>query len=259
MDATRTLRPSYIRHQSLRPSELLRRLRDPSPPVAGLLVDLCGVLYDDSIWRRWLFKLVQRLGLHTTYIPFFRLWQREYLERVKRHELEYWQALRMFLRAAGLTHGQIDEVEAAGHAQRRLFETEVLPLPGVVNVLNRLNELGIQLTLLSSACLDTRGVHQQLDRLGLESYFQTVFSMADLWQEHPSKSAFQVAIEWTGLAAYQVGFVGRDSAALAEAGQVGVRRIAVNYDEDATADIFMDNFDQLLDAVPWDTARAMVG
>ena len=145
MDAARTAVNAFVRRQSLRPAELLRRMRDPAPPVAGLLIDLCGVLYDDSTWPRWLFKLVQRLGLHTTYTPFFRVWRREYLERVKRQELEYWQALRLFLRAAGLTNGQIDEVEAASHARLRAFESELLPLPGVVNVLTRLNELELSL------------------------------------------------------------------------------------------------------------------
>ena len=94
--------------------ELLRRLRDPAPSVAGLLLDVGGVLYDDTVWLRWLLKLVTRLGLHTHYTPFFRVWQREYLQRITCGELEYWQALRLFLRSAGLSHGQIDEVEAAG-------------------------------------------------------------------------------------------------------------------------------------------------
>jgi FMN phosphatase YigB (HAD superfamily) len=258
MDAAKTAATAFVRRQSLRPAELLRRLRDPAPPVAGLLIDLCGVLYDDSTWPRWLFKLVQRLGLHTTYTPFFRVWRREYLDRVKRQELEYWQALRLFLRSAGLTNGQIDEVEAASHARLREFESELLPLPGVVNVLTRLNELEIPLTLVSSACLNTAGVCQRLDVLGLESYFESVVSLPDLWCKYPDRPAFQVAAEITELAAHRLGFVGRDAAVLAQAGEQGIRRIAVNYDEDAAADVFIRSFDRLLHAVPWDIEQAAI-
>jgi hypothetical protein len=56
----------------------------------------------------------------------------------------------------------------------------------------------------------------------------------------------------TELAARRTGFVGRDSAALAEAGLVGMRRIAVNCDDDALADVFLRSFDRLPDSVPWD-------
>ena len=258
MDAAKTAATVFVYRQSLRPAELLRRLRDPAPPVAGLLIDLCGVLYDDSTWPRWLFKLVLRLGLHTTYTPFFRLWRGEYLDRVKRQELEYWQALRLFLRSAGLTNGQIDEVEAASHARRREFESQLLPLPGVVNVLTRLKELEIPLTLFSSACLDTQGVYQRLDSLGLESYFENVLSMPDLWREFPDRPAFHVAAEITELPAHRLGFVGRDTAVLAQAGELGIRRIAVNYDEDAAADVFIRSFDRLLQAVPWDVEHTPV-
>lgn len=221
-------------------------------PLAGALIDLCGVLYDDSIWSRWLFKLLQQLGLHTTYTPFFRVWRSEYLNRVKRQEVEYWQALREFLRAAGLSSGQIDEVEAASHAQQRKYESELMPLPGVTNVLNQLSNRGVQLTLLSSACLDTPGVHHRLQTLGLAPYFHSVLSIPDLWREHPRQAPFQVAAQTTHLPCQRLAFVGREAAVLTEAGQAGLRRIAVNYDDDAVADVFLRGFDRLPDAVSWE-------
>ncbi|MFO7905010.1 MAG: HAD family hydrolase [Planctomycetota bacterium] len=220
------------------------------------MIDLCGVLYDDSIWSRWLFKLVQQLGLHTTYTPFFRVWRCEYLSRVKRQELEYWEALRTFLRAAGLSSGQIDEVEAAGHAQLRKYESNLMPLPGVSNVLSRLHDRGIQLTMVSSACLDTRGVHDRLNALGLAPYFNSVFSIPDLWRQYPEHPALQIAARTTHLPCGRLAFVGRDTALLTEAGEAGICRIAVNYDNDAVADVFLRGFDRLPDAVPWESEPA---
>lgn len=252
MDTARSASAAFVQQQSLRPAELLRRLRDPAPPVAGLLIDLCDVLYDDSAWPRWLFKLVQQLGLHTTYTPFFRVWRNEYLDRVKHRELQYWQAMRLFLRAAGLSSGQADEVEAAGHARHRALQSEIMPLPGVVNVLTRLGGMGIHLTLLSSAYLDTREVYQRLDALGIESYFDEVLAVPDLWEQFPGRSAFEVAAAATQLAPQRLAYVGRDSSMLADAGHWGIRRVAVNYDEDAVADVFLRSFDRLPTALPWE-------
>lgn len=250
---------AVVRRQALKPLELLRRLRDPSPPVSGLLLDVGGVLYDDSVWSRWLLKLLTRLGLHTHYTPFFRMWQREYCPRIKRGECDYWRALHAFLRSAGLTHGQIDEVEAAGHPRRREFETDIYPLPGVVAGLTRLRELGIRLTILSSGCLDTAGVEQQLARLGLASFFDLVLTDVQLESAQPGQPLFQSAIASTGLTHTQLCYVGRDTAALTSASGAGLRTVAVNHDNDAEADIYIGHFEQLLESLPWEVARAMVG
>lgn len=253
MDAATPVPAVFSHHLSPPGQSAPRDGQVPCPSVAGALIDLCGVLYDDSIWSRWLFKLVHQLGLHTTYTCFFRVWRCEYLSRVKRGELEYWEALRVFLRAAGLSSGQIDEVEAASHAQLRKYESELMPLPGVSNALTQLHDRGIQLTMLSSACLDTPGVRDRLDALGLATYFTSVFSVPDLWRQYPEHPAVQIAARTTHLPCDRLAFVGRDTALLAEAGAAGIRRIAVNYDEDAVADIFLRGFDRLPDAVPWET------
>lgn len=258
MGAPRTILADVFSHRSRRPAEVLRELHQPVSPIAGVLVDLCGVLYDDSMWSRWLFKLVQRLGLHTAYTPFFRLWRCEYLERVKRQELEYWQALRLFLKSTGLSDGQIDEVEAASHARLREYESELMPLPGAANVLAHLNDRGVHLTMLSSACLDAQGVCRRLKALGLDACFEAVLATPDLWRQYPQQPVFEIAAETTRLPANQLAFVGCDTGMLAAAGSAGVCRIAVNYDKDAIAEVFINGFDQLPRAVPWASTHAAV-
>jgi phosphoglycolate phosphatase-like HAD superfamily hydrolase len=246
-----------IRSHTITPLELLRRLRHPAPPVAGLLLDVGGVLYDDTVWARWLLKLVTRLGLHTSYTPFFRLWQREYVPRIRRGELDYWQALRLFLRAAGLSNGQLDEVEAAGHARRRACETEILPLPGVAHTLARLRTIGVRLSICSTDCLDETGVRHQLDRLGIATYFEHVVADADAaWC---MRGGLDAAIAATGIAPAELCYVGRDAEALREARAAGLRTVAINHDEDAEADIYLAHFQQLLESLPWRNVRAKAG
>ena len=88
-------------------------------PVRGVLFDACNVLYDDTVWRRWVLKLLCHLGLHTNYCCFFRVWERDYLDEVHRGGRDFCDAFAAFLRSVGLTPGQIDEVQAASQGRRR--------------------------------------------------------------------------------------------------------------------------------------------
>jgi phosphoglycolate phosphatase-like HAD superfamily hydrolase len=256
MDATTPSAVTLEGRLGLRPMELLRRLRDPAPPVTGVVFGLEGVLYDDSVWRRWLLKLVMRLGVHTTYTPFFRVWQRDYLERVKRGQLEYWQALREFLHAAGLSNGQIDEVVAAGYARHREFEWDVIPLPGVAHTLARLAQWGVHLSVVSNYCPESAAVGQRLERLGLGTFFEHALAAVDLERTDDDRSGFAALVNQTPFPNGSLAYVGRDARALADAAAAGLRTVAVNYDDDAQAAIYIGHFAQLLEVLPWQVARA---
>lgn len=248
-----------LRRAALPTLELLRRLRHPWPPLAGLVLDCGGVLYDDTVWLRWLLKLLSRLGLHTHFTPFMRIWQREYLSQVKAGNAEYWQALRMFLRALGLTAGQMAEVQAAGIARQRDLEGNILPLPGVVNVLTQLHKQGIRLTVLSSGHTDAAAVQTQVARLGLRRLFDRVLTEVDLSTAFPHQPTLDLVISLIDLPVQQLAYVGRDARMLEQARRAGLRTVAVNYDADAEADIYLEHFEQLLDLLPGSSPRAMAG
>ena len=82
-------------------------------PVRGVLLDTCNVLYDDTVWRRWVLQLLTHLGLSTSYRCFFHVWERDFLGEVHCGRRDFWEAFEAFLRAVGLSRGQIEEVEAA--------------------------------------------------------------------------------------------------------------------------------------------------
>jgi hypothetical protein len=50
--------------------------------VSGLIFDVPGVLYDGTLWTRWLFQLLSRMGMYSHFTAFARLWEEEYLPRV---------------------------------------------------------------------------------------------------------------------------------------------------------------------------------
>ena len=43
--------------------------------VRGVLVSLPNVLIDATHWRRWLFRLLTRFGVHTHFQSLFRIWE----------------------------------------------------------------------------------------------------------------------------------------------------------------------------------------
>src|SRR5689334_14592113 len=144
--------------------------------IRGLLFDLDDVLYDDTVWRRWLLRLLTRMGLATHYHSFFRLWQDEYLDAVHRGHCDFEQAFRAFLRSAGMTPGQIDEVQAASQARRLKLEAGARPLPGVQQTVSRLHGAGLVLGIVSNSEKSAEDLKSRLASWGLTNYFRTVVS-----------------------------------------------------------------------------------
>ena len=109
--------PNRVKRQ---PAEHAATCQLRTRPTA-LLFDLADVIYDASMWQRWLLQLLGRLGLHTHYRAFFRAFETEHLVEVYLGKREYWDALGDYLRAVGMTSGQIDEVP-----RRRLGEVSTV-------------------------------------------------------------------------------------------------------------------------------------
>jgi HAD superfamily hydrolase (TIGR01509 family) len=234
-------RRSSLSMGSARPSA------QPLRPVRGLLFDPGDVLYDATLWRLWLLKLLARLGLRTNYRSFFHLWDHEYLADVYRGKRDFHQALESFLLAAGLSHGQIDEVEMACKSRRCQDEAAARPLAGAKATLRRARALGTALGVVGNYEHPAAVLAGHLDRLGLEGLFDAVVSSFDLGATLPEPACYQAALAAMRLPPQQVAFVGHDSEELAGAARVGMQTIAFNCDPEAQADVYLVRFDELLD------------
>jgi HAD superfamily hydrolase (TIGR01509 family) len=207
------------------------------------------VLYDATAWRRWLVKLLARMGLQTHYRGFYQVWDHDYLDEVHRGRRDYHEAFRTFLRSAGLSRGQVDEVEAASHARKRELETGARPLPGVRPTLKLLSEAGLVLAVLSDSESPADQLRQRLARLGLAQYFGPVVSSVELGRTKPDSFCYRSAVAAMNLPAEQVAFVGHDAGELRGARRAALRTIAFNFDPEAVADYYLDRFEQLLPLV----------
>ncbi len=233
----------------------IRRFNRPIQPkplakaVSGILFDMCNILYDDTVWRRWVLMLLARLGLSTNYCSFFRLWDREYLEDVHCGRRDFRQAFASFLQCAGLTPGQIDEVEAASHARRRHLEAHCRPLPGVRNTLWRLHQQGFALGVICNSEHNAAALGKRLHRFGMEKLFPAVISSIDLGCCMPEAASYLAALKAMNLPSDKVVFVGHDRLELSGASAVGMSSVAFNFDPDAQADVHISRFEELLDVL----------
>ncbi len=237
------------------------RLHLPRMPrrVRGLLFDTCNVLYDNTVWRRWVLQLLTHVGLHTNYRPFFRIWDRDFLDDVHCGRRTFREAFESFLRSVGLSPAQIDEVEAASDARRRHIEDDIRPLPGVRSTLARLYRSGVVLGAIGNSEHPASVQRQWLGRFGLDELFVTVLSSTDLRLTMPDAVCYRTALKAMNLSAEEVAFVGHDAAELAGAAEVGLATVAFNYDPDAQADAFLARFDELIEVAGTADPLAVAG
>ncbi len=226
--------------------------------ISGLLFDMGDVLYDATVWRRWLIQLLRRFDLHLDYATFFQSWDRHYLRDVHRGKRPLYDAFREFMSSIGLAKPEIDEIELAARARRHQLEREARPLPGVRATLGRLHESGLKLGVLSDSQYSGAELAEQLRGFGLGGLFTAVVSSLDLGQTKPQPACYLRALKQMGVAASESVFVGHDAEELAGAGAVGMRTIAFNFDPQARADVYIARFEELIQEVvkPTDLASA---
>ncbi len=228
-------------------------------PVRGVLFDFGGVLYDDTVWRRWLLRLLSHVGLHTHYSSFYYVWDRDFAADVYRGRRTFDDAFAAYLRSAGLPCGLIDEVMAACRGLRRELDASLRPLPGVRCTLARLVKLGMRLGVLSDSELAGDELQARLAGFAPVQAFQVVVSSIDLGCTKPEPVCYREAVMQMGLSPHEVAFVGHDQVELAGAQAVGMPTIALSGSPDAEADVYLDRFEQLADAVGLPQRLAVAG
>jgi HAD superfamily hydrolase (TIGR01509 family) len=219
------------------------------PAIRGLVMEMANVLYDATLWRREVVRLLVRLHVPATYPAFFQRWEREYLLDVQRGFRQYDEAFQAFLLSAGLSWGQIDEVESFARCQRQAYEENVRPLPTVTSTLSTLASRGLPLVALCDASHPAAVLERRIERLGLEGIVEQVLSSFDLAAAKPAADCYAAALEALDLPAAEAAFVGCDRRSLDGAAACGLRTIAFNCQEEVEADAQLGSFAELVDLV----------
>ena len=217
--------------------------------IRGLLLEAGNILFDDTAWRRWLLRLLARLGLRAEYGPFFRVFDRDFLDDVYCGRKTFDEAVAAFLIAAGLSTGQADEACRALASHRHRSEADYRPLIGVRETIAQLRAAGVTLGLLCNSERGSDVLRQRLAELIGGSPWTAIVSSRDLGCAMPAPVCYQVALAALKLPAGDVAFVGRDPQELRGAKSQGLATIAFNAEPDALADVYLQRFEDLLELV----------
>jgi len=209
--------------------------------VACLIFEADNVLFDATLWRRWLHQLLGRFRVQAEFEGFFERWERGYLVDVHRGRRDFDEALQAFLHSAGVTPAQFDEIEAASTAKRRDLAISTRLLPGVRTALWQLHRVGYRLAVLTNDERPGEQVAMQLERSGLGGLFEAVISSFDLERTLPDPAAFAAAMAAVGEPGERIAFVSNCARSLAGASALGLRTVSINARDNAAVDIHLDS------------------
>ena len=208
-------------------NRLPAELRFDAPPPQALVFEPAGVLYDASPRRRWLWQLVSRLGLKTSYDEFTATWASSFLPPALRGERPYAAQLRDFLASLGLSPADLSEIEAAMPLRGQPLEAGVRALPGVGRALARLASQAMNLAVLCDCSLPGNELKEQLDHLGLGGHFGLVATSVDLGLTKPAIHNYDTMAAMLNLPPAQCAFISSRRCDLWGANDAGWQTISI--------------------------------
>jgi phosphoglycolate phosphatase-like HAD superfamily hydrolase len=215
-----------------------------SAELSNVIFDFSGVLYDNSSWRRWLIQQLHRIGVHTHFDPFYRLWECDFLSKLKDGE-ECWRSLEKYLLAIGLKSGQAFELALAVKSRCDQTMRQLRPFPGVAKTLHLLTAKNVQMDVICSCHWSEEEVQSRLQRMGLQRFFQSVNCLSKTEHRDIAKLLEDVSSR-SGPSSGQTAVVARTPRPLEAAHNLGHIPIAFNQTNDCVASMHLDRIDDLL-------------
>lgn len=218
-----------------------------APPAASqcaILFDAGDILYHRPHRGAYLREFLAESGLTGRQIPPA---EREALKRQVYHGLitqeQHREAL---LRLYGITDPAL---MARGKEAMCQDDNNIEFFEGVAATLKKLKALGYLLGIITDTAMP---VHVKLDWFesgGFGQVWDSIISSADIGVQKPNPLIYQAALTQLGVSASQAIFVGHDCAELDGAHALGMFTIAFNADPNAQADVYVDQFPDLVQQV----------
>ena len=194
--------------------------------ISYLLVAPSGVLYDDTLWWRWLLQMLTRFGMHLHQGVFTAMWEQQYYDDVCCGRREFFDALREYLIDCGMSHGQIDELYAAGRLHWKRLELDLRTFPQTPSTLDGLARGGWRMGLLVQGPLERSETESQLQRMGILSYFEQVVYSQDVPNHLVRSESWEEVTHRLGVAPASIGFVSHNHRLLTPAREHGMSTFA---------------------------------
>lgn len=198
------------------------------PSIDALVLDVGGVLYDDTCWWRWLAQVISHAGIRVRHDVLWEDWESAYLRLGTCDEQTFWDSLRQCLHRLGLSACCCDEIQAAASAQRKQWESTLLAFPGVDSTLRDLALLHVPIDAVVGPCSTSEQLWQRLRILSLASYFDHAISAGDHGCSLLDTSFYQQLVRQRGWDAERVALVSSKPRHLYAARRCGWIPIAVS-------------------------------
>jgi HAD superfamily hydrolase (TIGR01509 family) len=226
----------------------LRRLPpDPQPAeetsetVRALLFDAGDLLYYRPERGRFFAEFLQEVGLNPENNHVgerFSLRQQAYRGEID--QLEYQKAI---LRMYGIAE---PEQTTRGLEALKNDENNVQFFEGVVETLIALKDKGYLLGIVTDTANPLHAKLNWFERGGFGHVWDAITSSLDVGIRKPDPKIYCAALGQLGMQVEQTVFVGHKASELEGARAVGMKTIAFNYDEGASADYYVEKFADIL-------------
>lgn len=242
--------PDAVIHQMTELLDILQAELDHAgrshSPRRAILFDAGDILYYRQHTGRKLAKFLREVSIDPTIID------RQDNSRKKKNSLrrkayqglisveQYREAI---LRLYGLS--QPEHIERG----KRILEeddNDIIFYRGVCETLHALKKRGYLLGIITDTAQPLYVKLSWFERGGFGNVWDSVVSSQVLGIRKPNPTIYQAALQQLGVGPDQAVFVGHKSSELKGARSVGMRTIAFNYDKNAAADYYVENFSDLL-------------
>jgi putative hydrolase of the HAD superfamily len=213
--------------------------------VQAIFFDAGDVLYYREQIGSRLKKYLASLGLDTNMIN--KDESRALMVQAHRGQINQDQYRESILHIFG-----IDQPEQIKHGKQIMAEDDdaVIIFPGVPDTLRSLKAKGILLGVITDTSQPLTVKLNWFERGGFVNVWDSIIPSWEVGINKPHPEIYHLALQQVGVRPDQAIFVGHKAYELAGARSVGMKTVAFNYDEDAKADFYIENFAELL-AVPF--------
>ena len=209
--------------------------------VRAILFDADGVLYYRKDKDREYRKIFSEFGLPQAEIPEV---EKEHFRRMASVGLiTFEQYKRNVLQVIGITDP--DQI-ARGIEIAQEEYNEVHYFQGTRETLNQLKKKDLYLGIVTDTAHPLHEKINKLERGGLGNVWDAIIASREVGVQKPDPRIYQLALQQLGIQPHQAVFVGHKASELEGARIVGMKTVAFNYEEDAKADFYINEFSDLV-------------
>jgi HAD superfamily hydrolase (TIGR01509 family) len=209
--------------------------------IRAIIFDAGDILYYRPQRGRHFAAFLKELGLEPD--PNFSQQKKAIQWQAYRGQITHEEYREAVVGIYGLTRPNLVE-----RGKRALIEDDgnVSFFEGVAETLHELKKQGYLLAIVTDTANSISAKLKWFERGGFDQVWDSIISSMDIGTRKPDPRIYQAVLQQLRLSPDQAIFVGHKASELAGAQAIGMQTVAFNYDEDASANYFIEKFSDLL-------------